>query len=309
MRNAFVVLNPVAGNSDPDLIQSAVERRLGGRGWIYKVYETTGQERVAEVVRAALKCGFEVAIAAGGDGTVSGVAGGLVHTGIPLGIIPVGTGNGLARDLGLPLDLEEALNLLADEKGWTTVDIDTMQVGDRFLILNLGVGISALAVRGTEHTEKRRLGRIAYVWAGLVEFLGFQPQRFTVVVDDRPNQFRASEIMVLNSGGLGNPYVRWGPQVRPDDGRIDVRIVRARTALDYLRLGWNFLSGQQKKDPSLQVLSAERSVAICADRPLPVQGDGDLIGQTPVQVKVVPRAVQVIAPLAVEPRQPGAEGG
>jgi diacylglycerol kinase family enzyme len=184
-----------------------------------------------------------------------------------------------------------------------------MQVGDRHLILNLGVGISALAVRGTEHTEKRRLGRIAYVCAGLVEFLGFQPQRFTVVVDGWPSQFRASEVMVLNSGVLGNPYVRWGPQVRPDDGRIDMRIVHARTALDYLRLGWSFLLGQQKKDPGLQSLSAERSVAIHADRPLPVQGDGDLIGQTPVQVKVVPRALQVIAPLAVEPHQPGAEGG
>ena len=309
MRSAFVVLNPVAGNSDPGLIRNAVERHLGGRGWTYEVYETTGRERVAEIVRAALKRGFEVAIAAGGDGTVSGVAGGLVHTGIPLAIIPVGTGNALARDLGLPLDLEGALGLLVDEHETRTIDVDAMQVGDRFLILNLGVGISALAVRGIEHTEKRRLGRIAYVWAGLVEFLGFQPQRFTVVVDGWSGQFRASEVMVLNSGGLGNPYVRWGSQIRPDDGRIDVRIVRAWTALDYLRLGWNFLLGQQKKDPGLQSLSAERSVAIRANRRLPVQGDGDLIGQTPVQVKVVPSAVRVIAPLAVEHRQPGAEGG
>jgi diacylglycerol kinase (ATP) len=309
MRSAFVVLNPVAGNSDPSLIRNAVERHLGGRGWTYEVYETTGRERVAEIVRAALKRGFEVAIAVGGDGTVSGVAGGLVRTGTPLGIIPVGTGNALARDLGIPLDLEGALGLLVDEHRMRTIDIDAMQVGDRFLILNLGVGISALAVRGTEHMEKRRLGRIAYVWAGLVEFLGFQPQRFTVVVDGWPRQFRASEVMVLNSGGLGNPYVRWGPQVRLDDGRLDVRIVRARTALDYLRLGWNLLLGQQKKDPSLQNLSAERSVAICADRPLPVQGDGDLIGQTPVQVEVVPRALRVIAPLAIGHRQPGTEGG
>jgi len=309
MGSAFVVLNPVAGNSDPSLIRNAVERRLGGRGWTYKVYETTGRERIAEIVRAALKRGFEVVIAAGGDGTVSGVAGGLVHTGIPLGIIPAGTGNALARDLGIPLDLEEALNLLVGEHETRTIGIDAMQVGDRFFILNLGVGISALAVRGTGHTEKRRLGRIAYVWAGLLEFLGFQPQRFTIAVDDRSCRFRASEVMVLNSGGLGNPYVRWGPQVRPDDGQLDVYVVRARTAPDYLRLGWNMLLGQQKNDPSLQSLRAERSVTIRANRRLPVQGDGDLMGQTPVQVKVVPGAVRVIAPLAIEHRRPGSEGG
>jgi YegS/Rv2252/BmrU family lipid kinase len=308
MRSAFVVLNPVAGNSDPGLIRNALERHLGGQGWTYDVHETTGRKRIAQVVRSALEQRFDAVIAAGGDGTVSGVAGGLVHTGVPLGIIPAGTGNALARDLGISLDLEEALRLLVDEQRTTAIDIDAMQVGDRFMILNLGVGISALAVRATERSHKRRFGRIAYVWAGLREFFGFQPRRFNVTVDGRSNLFRASEIMVLNSGGLGSPHLNWGPRVRPDDGRLDVRIVRARTALDYLRLGRNFLLGQQKRDPSLQSLSAERRIAIRADRPLPVQGDGDLIGQTPIQVKVVPGAVRVIAPVAVEHRQPGAEG-
>jgi YegS/Rv2252/BmrU family lipid kinase len=298
MRNALVILNPAAGNSDAGTIRRALEHHFSGQERTYEVYETTGQERVAEIVRPALERGFDIVVAAGGDGTVSGVAGGLVRTGVPLGIIPVGTGNALARDLGIPLDLEEALSLLTGEH--TTMDIDAMQVGDQFFVLNAGIGISALAVRSTKRAHKRHFGRIAYIWAGLKEFFGFQPRCFTIMVDGERHQMRASEVMVLNSAGLGNPYVCWGPQIRLDDGRLDVRIVRAKTALDYLGLAWSMLLGQRKGHSHLRSLSAERSVTVNANRPLPVQADGDLISRTPVQIQVVPRAVRVIVSLAAK---------
>ena len=92
--------------------------------------------------------------------------------------------------------------------------------------------------------------------------------------------------------------LRWGPHIRPDDGRIDVCVISARTVIDYLRVLWNLLRGQPKRNRNVRYLSATRSILISADRPLPVQADGEIIGETPVQVQVVPHAVRVIVPAA-----------
>jgi diacylglycerol kinase (ATP) len=294
LTKVFVVLNPVAGDSDASIVRRTLEENLGDVNWHHEIYETTGEERIAEVVRGVLGRNFDMFIAAGGDGTVSGVAGGLIHSEIPLGIIPVGTGNSLARELGISPDLEDAIDLLTGEH--TIARIDAMRVGDQFFVLNVGVGISALMMRDTERDDKRRFGSIAYLWTGLEKLFGLQPHRFTIAVDDRVDSFWASEVTVANSGAIGDPAFRWGPQVRLDDGRLDVCVVRAWSVIDYPRLAWSVLLGRQKHDPNMRCLSADRTIVITASQPLPVQGDGEFIGHTPVQVDVVPGAVQVIVP-------------
>jgi YegS/Rv2252/BmrU family lipid kinase len=294
MSRAFVVLNPVAGHSDAEALRQALEQRLAGEDWAYEVYRTTGEDRVGEVVRAALDREFDVFVAAGGDGTVAGVANGLAQTGTPLGIVPVGTGNTLARELDIPLDVEGALDLLVGDHA--VLELDALRVEDRFFLLNMTVGISALTMRDTDHVDKRRLGVLAYLWTGLRKFVGWQPHRFNIVVDGQESRIRASEVAVANIGAIGIPTFRWGPQVRPDDGRLDVCIVRARSALDYLRVGWSLLLRQQRRDPCIRCLSATRGVSIRAGRSLPVQADGEFVGRTPVRVAVVASAVRVIVP-------------
>jgi diacylglycerol kinase (ATP) len=290
----FVVLNPVAGHSDPEFIRQALDRHLASGNRTYQVYETTGQEQLSKVVRAALDEGFNLFVAAGGDGTVSGVAGGLIHSGTPLGIIPVGTGNALARELDIPLHPEDALKLLIGEH--TLKCIDAMQVKERFFTLIISVGLTSIAIRDTGRESKRRLGRLAYIWTGLRGLLGFQPQRFTIIVDDQRHRVRASELAVVNAGILGGSPFRWGPHIRLDDGQLDIAIVRVRTLFDYFRLAWDVLWNRQKQDPNIRYLQARQTIEINSDRPLVVQGDGEVIGRTPVQVQVVPNAVQVIIP-------------
>lgn len=297
-RHVFVVLNPVAGNSDADAVRQALRRHFAGSHWAYEVYETNGGEHLAETVRNALERGFDRVVAVGGDGTVSGVADGLVHTAIPMGIIPVGTANTLARDLGIPLDLDKALDVLAGDHA--TKQIDGMQVNDQFFVLNISIGVTSLTIRHTERRQKRRFGLAAYIWNGATWLIGFQPRRFTVIVDDRPSRLRASEVVIANSNVIGMPPFRWGSHVRLDDGKLDVCIVRARSAPDYVRLTWSILLGQQRRDPGVRYLCAERSISINVDQPLPVQGDGEIIGQTPVQAQVVPNALRVIVPVRVE---------
>jgi diacylglycerol kinase (ATP) len=297
MRRALVVLNPIAGSADADMIRQACEAH-SARGLFCEIHETTPGVLIAETVRAAVSNDFDLCVAAGGDGTVAAVASGLVHTGVPLGIIPIGTGNVLARELGIPLEVEAALSLLAGTHATRT--IDAMQVGEQVFLLAIGVGISAIMMRDTHRRAKRLLGRAAYLWTGFRALFGIQPRRFDLIVDGQRSRPRAAEIMVTNSAIVGDPLVRWGPHVLLDDGCVDVCLIRARTAMDYVRIARNLLVGRRKRDPHLSFLRSSRSIVISTSRPLPVQADGEFIGQTPVQIKVVPQAVSVIVPLAGE---------
>ena len=103
-------------------------------------------------------------------------------------------------------------------------------------------------------------------------------------------------MLVANGGVLGVPPFRWGPNIRPDDGKVDVCIVSARTALDYLGLIWHTILGQQRRDRNVRYLTAARNIAISADQPLPIQADGEIIGETPLQIDIVPNALKVIVP-------------
>jgi diacylglycerol kinase (ATP) len=294
----FVVLNPMAGSANAADVRQALEKHLGELIQT-DIYETTGHEDVVAIVRAELTNSPSVVVAAGGDGTISDVAEALIGADVRLGIIPVGTANIFARELGIPLDLEDACALLDSQPN--TTSIDAMKVGDQYFVLQIGIGIDSLMIRDTDRQSKRRFGRAAYLWTAFTRLIGYQPLRFTIVADGKRVRPRASQVLIANGGVLGAPPFRWGPNIRPDDGKIDVCIVGARTALDYMGLIWHTIVGQQRRDRNVRYLTAERSIAISADQPLPIQADGEIIGDTPIQIEVVPDALKVIVPAPMPP--------
>ena len=294
----FVVLNPMAGSANAADVRQALEKHLGELIQT-DIYETTGHEDVVAIVRAELTNSPSVVVAAGGDGTISDVAEALIGADVRLGIIPVGTANIFARELGIPLDLEDACALLDSQPN--TTSIDAMKVGDQYFVLQIGIGIDSLMIRDTDRQSKRRFGRAAYLWTAFTRLIGYQPVRFTIVADGKRVRPRASQVLIANGGVLGAPPFRWGPNIRPDDGKIDVCIVGARTALDYMGLIWHTIVGQQRRDRNVRYLTAEHSIAISADQPLPIQADGEIIGDTPIQIEVVPDALKVIVPASMPP--------
>ncbi len=294
MAKAFVLINPLAGSGNPDRTLQAVQGHLDSAGCTYQVDQASEPQAIREAVTAAVQQGVDVCVAAGGDGTVSRVASALVDTGIPLAILPTGTGNVLARDLGIPATLAGALRLLCGVHRIQA--IDAMAIGERFLFIAVGVGVSGQMMRDTGQADKRRFGRMAYLWTGFKGLLGLQPGRFRLQIDGQHHHLSAAEVMVANLGAVGEPAIRWGPQVRVDDGTVDICVVRARSALDLFRIAGIVLLRQQRREPNLRFLQAKHHVHIAAAIPLPVQGDGDFIGYTPVHIRVVAAALNVILP-------------
>jgi YegS/Rv2252/BmrU family lipid kinase len=282
-----------------EVARRALERHLSGAGVAWRVYEMGARdEPVADRVREALRAGCDLVVACGGDGTVSSVANPLIGTDTPLGIVPLGTTNVLARELGVPVDPDAALALLTGGHALALVDAMAMGPEGRACFTQLGVGLDALMIRDTGPEQKKRFGRLAYLWTAATRLAGFQPRRFLLTVDGATARPRASQVVVANAGTLGQPPLRWGPDIRPDDGVLDVCVIRARTVWDGARVAWNFVLGRHRRAPNVWYLTARREVTVATakPKPLPVQADGEIVGQTPVTVRVRPGAVKVVVP-------------
>ena len=297
-RKALIVANPAVGGGALAALQEALGRSFGPAGIDYEFHATRPGENVLEAVRAARARGCGLVVAAGGDGTISAVCEGLADGAVPLGIVPIGTGNMVARELGLPLEIGPAVALAAAAPAIRR--IDAMRVGGRICLLNVSVGISARTVNDTTRRDKRRFGWLAYVGAAILAVIGLKRRRLLVAVDGRALKLKAAEVAVMNCGLLARLLLLNGPAIRVDDGRLDVWVLRMRTVFEFPRYLFELLTGRGAR-PLTRFLTAERRVEIRSRQPQPVQADGDMIGTTPVEIDLLPRAIPVIVPAGGTP--------
>ena len=288
---ALVILYPDAGKGDShEAVREALERDFTASRIEFEIHELVKGDKPGKIVRARLRDGFDLVVAAGGDGTVSGIVDGLCGSPIPLGIIPTGTGNLIAREFGIPTDVDKAVALIAGKP--RPLRIDAMKIGEHAYVLNAGVGIGAAIIAGTTRTNKRRFGRIAYAATALKVFhLG--PRPLDVTIDGKTHRVRAVEVAISNCGILARKLYPKGPEIRSDDGQVDVWILGMRSFFDYVLYLLGIVFGWRAK---AQFLIARKRVSIVSHVPLPAQGDGDIIGTTPLELEVLPGAVTVLVP-------------
>jgi YegS/Rv2252/BmrU family lipid kinase len=298
--SALIILNPVAGRSSVEEVRRAIDDTFGARGWRFEIVETTAEMAIAPHVERAVREGATLVVAAGGDGTVSEVASCLARSEVPLGILPVGTANVLALELGIPQDIHAACELLAGEHA--VRELDLMEANGRFWALQLDVGLNSLMIKETAREAKRKFGRAAYLTTLAQQAMGFQSPRFSMVVDGKRMRPRASDVVVANAGTMGMRPFTWGPNISPSDGALNLCIVKVRGPLDYAKLAWQFMTGRHKPGQNVTYVAVRQQVTIAADTPLPVQADGEVIGETPVTVALLPQALRVVVPqLAPQP--------
>jgi len=293
----YVVLNPVAGVSEPGNVREKIESALQEHEFPLEIYETTGgeNENIKQLVRDAVKQGFKLFISAGGDGTLSSVIDGLVGTDLPLVILPTGTWNALARAMDIPLQLDQAIDLLFQDHKIQT--IDAMQIDDNYFVLSVSAGVGSLTMKDVEREDKRRLGKFADLRKAISELLEFRAYQFEVKIDGTLTKFRASELMVANTSILGIKSLQLDPNIRMDDGKLNVCRIYANNVTDYLKLGISMFRGDQKRSWNVLCVEALEEVEIRSREKLPVQGDGDLIGQLPITVKIRPKAIRIVTPV------------
>jgi diacylglycerol kinase (ATP) len=296
IRRALLIANPAARRAARmrDAAVAAFERA----GVRCDVLLTERPGHAAELARGRGR-DYDAVFALGGDGTAMEVAGALVGTEIPLGVLAGGTGNLLARAVGIPLDVERAVpTLLAGDR--RRIDLGRLPDG-RFFAVAAGVGIDARMVRDTPGWMKRRLGVLAYAitatYAALAAVIRRDFFRVRLTVDGTVYERQAAAAMVANFGAVLHDRITFGPGIQSDDGLLDACVYSPRSLSDALRIMWRLLRKDFRSDDCILYRSG-RHIRLDTDPPLQVQADGELLGETPIDVKVEPLAAEFLVPRA-----------
>jgi YegS/Rv2252/BmrU family lipid kinase len=266
-----VVFNPNSGRHPARQREDAIRAALGRAGARISWFETAADDAGAAAAARAAGSHPDVVIASGGDGTVMACATALADTDVPLAVLPAGTGNLVARNLGVPNDLQRAVALAL---GGPRRRIDVgVHDGQRFLIM-AGLGFDAVMLAGARPSLKQRYGWLAYVLSAS-KALKYPQDWFTIELDGAPAiRRRASCVLIANLGRVQGdvPVV---PGARADDGRLDVAVIRARTLGDWIQVASRLLFGGRWGQVRVEIFRA-RHVDVRGTVRHPVEHDGDV---------------------------------
>ena len=264
--------------------------RDAGIRWSVEVTQAEGDG--VELARWLVAQGAQIVAVYGGDGTICEVATGLAGTQAALGILPGGTGNVLAYELGLPRDFVAAAQLLVSEHAIRLVDLG--EVGHRRFLLRAGVGLEAAAIERTPRELKDRFGLLAYGIGGLQALIESRPMHYFLELDGETHDTQGVICTVANAAHLGLPGLRLPPMVDIEDGKLDVYVLR-RVDLTLIAQFVSDRAGGDLRIGDLQHWQVTR-VKISVDPPQTVQVDGDHLGMTPVEIHCLPQSLHVVVP-------------
>jgi diacylglycerol kinase family enzyme len=287
---AAVILNPA--KSDVAQARDQIDETLSAAGWSPSLWlETTPEDPGGGMAEAAVSSRVELVGICGGDGTVMACLGALADSGVPVAIVPIGSGNLLARNLAIPLGLDESL---ATAVGGADRRIDLGRLGDQPFAVMAGMGFDAAMMADTTEGMKRVAGWPAYV-VSAVRHLRDPVMRVRMCVDDGPPlRLSARTVLVGNVGQLEGG-LELLPDAAADDGVLDVIVVAPRTLRDWLRVAYR-IARHRKHDRHLKRFTAH-TISIEADRVVPRQIDGEVIEEgRRIDVHVEPGALLVRVP-------------
>ncbi len=289
-----IIANPMAGKDEPFF--GPLAAALGDADIRWTVHVTNGPGEEWALARRAAEQGARVIVAFGGDGTVSAVAEALDGTDILLGVLPGGTANVMAQELGIPLTLEGAAKLLAGPHDVRTVDLGTAEFEDgtmRAFMLRASVGLEAVAVEESPREEKERLGELAYIVSALRQ-LPNPPVAHYELWNESGECVETDGLFAVlaNSGHMGAGDAMYAPDIAVDDGNFDGLIAPAAMP-QLVTAAAAALSGAEAE--VTQHLRGSVLTLAC-DPPQRVTVDGEPLGDTPVTVRIRPAAVKVIVP-------------
>jgi diacylglycerol kinase (ATP) len=286
VKKTVVILNPAARSERATRLRAEVEALIGGA-----VLRSTSRGGHAEsLAREAAADGFANIIAAGGDGTINEVVNGIAGTGATLGLLPLGTMNVFATELGLPTtDLAACWEIA--RKGHTR-RVDLPSANGKHFVQLAGVGLDAQVVQETSATFKRSFGPLSYI-VSAAQIAARQPPQLRIE-SDHAISTEGSFVLVGNGRLYGGPFPFF-KQAVVDDGLLDVLVFKRLTYLQMIRYMQDVIFSSQITAPEVEYFQTD-SLRVTSEDAVPVEIDGELIGNCPVQFTIKRRGLRVLAP-------------
>ena len=292
-RRLVMIFNPVAGRRHHRRFESTVSA-LRAAGCAVELRATEGPDHAEHLARAMEPGAADLVVVAGGDGTINEAINGLTDRGsrkasLPLGIVPLGTANVLASEIGLGTGPTAVARTLTAA---VTRSINLGRTNGRVFVMMAGVGFDAHVVANVDKALKQRIGKGAYVWQTLRQFIVFDYPGYRISVDDRVH--RAASVIVAKGHFYAGRYV-CAPKADLAAPSFEVCLFERPGPWNALRYALALGMGQLARLPDYRVLSA-RKVTIEGPEGDPVQGDGDIIASLPATIEVLSERLELVVP-------------
>ncbi|MDD5084648.1 MAG: diacylglycerol kinase family lipid kinase [Candidatus Omnitrophica bacterium] len=293
---ALVIHNPHSGPFLGRVPASRIRKALSEAGIEHAWKEAPSFKEIRHCAESALKEGYMTVIASGGDGTVREIASVLAGSGAALGIIPRGTANLFARDLGIPQDPLSAVRIIHSAHIRL---IDVGLAGARHFVLMCGIGIDARTIRYVIPPMKRWLGWWSYLYSAVLNFFKHKPFKASLYLDfpgAPPVTLETPLIVIGNARAYGPERLRVAHLAQLDDGLLDVCVFRAEFLHDLARHFFDIMRQETIQDDRMLYLKTSR-MRLVTDPPVPFQLDGDWVAETPLEISIMPRSLRIYVPV------------
>ncbi|MFA6990079.1 MAG: diacylglycerol kinase family protein [Candidatus Gastranaerophilaceae bacterium] len=288
----IAIINPQAGSHETEYLRLKLTQAFGHSK--IELYETTEKTTAAELAQKAVLRKPDIIIACGGDGTVSQVMQGIIETDIPLGIIPAGTGNLLALNLGIPPNIDKSIQIIKKGK---IIRTDIGIINKRIFASLAGCGFDAHVINKTTREKKKLFGALAYFWEGFKYAFESSRSRFKLVIDENKIiKIKAVAILIVNKANIFGEYLSIVPKSLHNDGKFNIVVLSPLNVWDYVKIVLGLLRNKHyEKSKKIRYFQAEK-IEITSYPRLLAQADGDIIGKTPVKAEILKEAIKVFVP-------------
>jgi diacylglycerol kinase (ATP) len=284
--STLIILNPAAHSDRAQRKRAEVESLA--RNCIVCATSSAGEAEL--MARRAVKEGFEKIVAAGGDGTINEVVNGLAGTDATLGLLPIGTMNVFATELGLPVhDLQLCWDVI---KADNTRAVDLPKANQKFFVQLAGVGLDAQVVKETSAQLKRNFGPLSYLMSA-AQIAARQPPRLFIQSDDAPIK-EGSFVLIGNGRLYGGPFPFF-KQAVIDDGKLDVIVFKSLGYLEIIKYLQDVVFSSEIRVPEIEYFQTQR-LRVESDQSVPVELDGEVVGNCPVEFSLDQRSLRVLVP-------------
>ncbi|MDR0395500.1 MAG: diacylglycerol kinase family lipid kinase [Tannerella sp.] len=290
LKKLFVIINPISGAGSKEKIPDLIASLCRERGVAMQVLKTEYAGHAKELTLNAMSRGADCVIAVGGDGTVNEVAQNLLYSDVTLGIIPKGSGNGLARELNIPMDAKGAVEVIFS--GHTSV-IDACKANERIFFCTCGVGFDATVSR--EFAKEKRRGSLTYIKDVMESYLDYQPEVYELHINNHTLKEKAFLITCANASQYGNnAFIAPNADIR--DGQIDITILSPFNALDMGPLAIQLFTKTIGKNSKIKTLQAKEAQIIRRKAGV-MHIDGEpVMGPEEINISVIKSALKVFTP-------------
>lgn len=294
MKNKIIfIINPIAGKGKGRMIETEIQSYFNQKNVEFETFLTESIGHATEITNQVLTKNPDIIVACGGDGTINEVAQALVGSNVALGIIPIGSGNGLAANLHIPKTTEKAFETILKAK---INKIDAGKINENYFFSNMGLGIDADVINNYAQTKTRNF--LGYVTASTKAIFNFQPKKFNIELDNEhtlDDDFYFVFCSNSNEAGYG---ISFSPNAKLNDGKLDFLAVKKLNFIQQIQFSANVLGKRIEKMKQAKVLQVN-SVKFNSKQPktiAQVDGEAVIFNQNSIEVSIIPNALNVIVP-------------